>query len=152
MMPSEPDPNLEALIDAELKKLQPIPAPARLVPQVLSILEARAQAPWWQRAWWDWPLSARAAFIVLSLALVVAFSGGGFVFGNEFTVYSHRATDSLTLGGRFEESFAPLTNAAGLLWEKGRSFALCALAMAGVMYLACLGLGTACVRSALKQN
>jgi len=152
MKPSDPDPNLEALIDAELKKLSPIPAPARLVPRVLSIIEARAQAPWWQRAWWDWPLSARAAFIVLSLALVAAFSGGGFVFGNEFTTYSQRATDSLTLGGRFEESLAPLTNAAGLLWEKGRSFALCALAVAGVMYLTCLGLGTACVRSALKQN
>ena len=151
-MPSEPDPNLEALIDAELKKLPPIPAPARLVPRVLTILEARAQAPWWQRAWWDWPLSARAGFILVSLAIVAAFSGGGFVFGTEFTAYSQLTADRFTVGEGVLDSLTPLANAGWLLWEKFQPLILYSLAVAGVMYLACLGLGTACVRSALKQN
>src|SRR5262245_6609344 len=111
MMQTEHDSKLEQLIDAELKKLPMVPAPARLMPRVLAILESRAERPWWQRAWWDWPLSAKAAFVALCLVIVAAFSGGGIVFGNEFTTYSQLAADHLTLGGRFGDTLAPLGNA-----------------------------------------
>ena len=151
-MQSDPDHKLEAVIDAELKQLPRVPAPVRLAPQVLAILAARAQAPWWQRSWWDWPLSAKAAFILTSLAIVAAFSGGGFAFGTEFTNYSQLASDRLTVSEGLLGSLIPLGNAAWLLWDKCQPVFLYALALAGVLYVACLGLGTACLRSALKQN
>lgn len=151
-MQSNPDPDLETLIDAELKELPSVPAPARLASRVLSILEDRAASPWWRRTWWDWPLSAKAAFVLLSLAIVAAFSGGGIVFGNEFSTYSQLTADRLTFSGGLSDSVASLRNAVGLLWEKGQFLVIHTLILASVIYLGCLGLGTAVVRSALKQK
>ena len=59
-MEPEFDSKLEALLNSELKALPPLKAPSSLAPNVMAILAARARIPWWQRAWWDWPLSAKA--------------------------------------------------------------------------------------------
>ena len=72
-----PDPKLEKLLDAELKKLPPLSAPPSLMRHVLARLEARATLPWWQRAWWDWPRAAQAAFIGVALGVATLFTTGG---------------------------------------------------------------------------
>ena len=58
-MKPELDPRLAALVDAELKKLPPLAAPESLARDVMAVLAARANTPWWHRAWWDWPLTAK---------------------------------------------------------------------------------------------
>ena len=78
-MKHEFDPKLESLLDAELKNLPLLAAPPSLLANVMSAIAARARLPWWQRAWWDWPLTAKAAFLLLALAIAGAFSGGGII-------------------------------------------------------------------------
>jgi hypothetical protein len=152
-MPPEFDPNLEALVDAELKKLPPIPAPQSLLPKVLSAIAARARQPWWQRAWWDWPLAAKAAFLLLALAVVSAVSGGGVILDEGVAAYSQRVVERLTPVGGLWDSIQTVVNAVALSLQKlSQPFMLYALIFVGATYLICVGLGTACVRYALKRD
>ena len=146
------DPKLERLIDAELKKLPFSKAPASLSPRVMAILAARTREPWWQRAWWDWPLAAQFAFLIVALAIAGGFSGGTLVLDHGAATYSQQMTERLAPITGIGETMMTLVNAVGLIWEKAaQPFVLYALVLAGALYLICLGLGTACVRYALKR-
>jgi hypothetical protein len=147
------DTQLETRIDAELKKLPFSKAPAALAPRVLSILAARARMPWWHRVWWDWPLAAQAAFLLVALAIAGGFSGGTLILDQSATAYSQQMTERLAPIRGLGETSMTLVNALGLLWEKAaQPFVLYGLVLAGVLYLICLGVGTVCVRSALKRS
>ncbi len=152
-MPPEMDPKLERLIDAELKQLPPVKAPATLVPRVMALLATRAQPPWWQRAWWDWPLLAKGAFLLLALAIAAALGQGGLVLDDGVTSCSQQVTERLAPVASLWDTILTLADALGLLWAKGvQPFLLYAVILAGLLYLICLGLGTACVRSARKRT
>jgi hypothetical protein len=152
-MQPESDPNLESLLDAELKKLPPIPAPRSLLPKVLSAIAARARQPWWQRAWWDWPLTAKAAFLLLTLGIVSALSGGGVILDEGVATYSQRVVERLTPVGGLWDAIQTVVNAVALSLQKlMQPFMLSALIFVGATYLLCVGLGTACVRYALKRD
>ena len=146
------DPRLESLIGAELKQLPPIKAPAHFLPGVLSAIAARARLPWWQRAWWDWPLTAKAAFLLLALAIAGAFSGGGVMLDTGFSNYSQQVAERLEPASSLWNTVLTLFNAAGSLVGKiGQPWLLYVAILGGVLYLTCLGLGTVCVRYALKR-
>jgi hypothetical protein len=152
MMEPEVDPKLEKLIGAALKNLPFSKAPAALAPRVLSILAARASLPWWHRAWWDWPLAAQATFLLVALAIAGGFSGGTLILDQRAAAYSQQATERLAPIAGLGDTGMTLVNALGLLWEKAaQPFVLHGVVLAGVLYLICLGLGTACVRYALKR-
>jgi len=151
-MSSEIDPKLASLLDAELKKLPPVKAPATLAPRIMAVLAARAHRPWWAHAWWDWPLAAKATFILLALALLGAVGGGGIILDDGVTSYSQQMTERLAPVTSVGDTLLTLGNVVGLLWEKAaQPFLLHVLVAAGLLYLTCLGLGTACVRYALKR-
>jgi len=151
-MKPEFDPQLESLLDAELKLLPPVAAPASLLPNVLSAIAARARLPWWQRAWWDWPLTAKAAFLLLALAIVGAFSGGGAMLDERISSYSQQAVERLGPVISLWETVLTMLNVVQSLVEKiGQPLLLCAAAIVGLLYLTCVGLGTVCVRYALKR-
>jgi hypothetical protein len=153
MMEPDLDTELETRIDSELKKLPFSKAPASLAPRVLSILAARARMPWWHRAWWDWPLAAQAAFLVVALAIAGGFSGGTLILDQNATAYSQQMSERLAPITGLGQIGMTLANAFGLLWDKAaQPFVLYGLALAGSLYLICLGLGTVCVRYALKRS
>jgi hypothetical protein len=151
-MKPEFDPQLEAILDAELKKLPPIPAPPSLLSNVMSAIAARDRLPWWQRAWWDWPLVAKAAFLLIALAIAGAFSGGGAVLDEGVANYSqHVAGRFGPLTGLWETVLTILNVLWSLVEKIGRPVLLYAATAICLLYLSCLGLGTVCVRYALKR-
>jgi hypothetical protein len=151
-MKPEPDPRLEALLDAELKKLPPVGAPASLLLNVMSAIAARARLPWWRRAWWDWPLTAQAAFLLIALAIVGAVSGGGVMLDEGVSNYSQQVVERFGPVTNLWETVLTILNVVASLVEKiGQPLLLYAAIFVGMLYLMCLGLGTVCVRYALKR-
>jgi len=151
-MKPEFDPKLESLIDAELKRLPPLPAPSSLLSNVMSAIAARGGLPWWQRAWWDWPLTAKAAFLLLALAIVGVFSSGGVVLDHSVTTYSQQVVERLGPATNLWDTILTVLNALKSVVEKlGQPLILYAAILVGLLYLTCLGLGTVCVRYALKR-
>src|SRR5262245_52441719 len=71
-MSLEYEKRLEAEVDRELKALPELRAPETLVLRVLRAIEARANLPWFRRAWQTWPTGLQA---VSFIALACAFAG-----------------------------------------------------------------------------
>lgn len=146
------DPKLEALLHRELKELPPPKAPSSLAPNVMAILAARSRVPWWQRAWWDWPVAAKAAFVVLALVVAGAFGGGSALLGEGVSGYSLALSERLDFSESILANFTPLVYAVHRLWEElAQPFLLYAAIAAGAVYLTFIGVGTACFRFALKR-
>ena len=153
MKPEFDDPKLESLLHAELQKLPPVAAPASLLPIVMSAIAARVRLPWWQRAWWDWPWTAKAAFLLIAVAIAGAFSGGGVMLEEGVSNYSQQMVERLGPVASLWDTVLTILNAAGSLVEKiGQPVFLYAAIFIGLLYLTCLGLGTVCVRYALKRG
>jgi hypothetical protein len=146
---------LEELIQRELSKLPERPAPRTLIPGVLAQIRARERKSWWQNPWTQWPLSLQLASLPFLLAgLAGAVMGVSVLW------------DSL-LG---KSSFDPVSNALGSLsaaWNvltvlgnavvvlgraAGQEWLLLALFIPLSMYLACVGLGTLCYRTAFYRR
>lgn len=68
MQSPPPDP-LEALIERTLRNQPARRAPDNLQSQVLAAIEQRNARRWWRKEFGNWPLAARAGFVVLCLAL-----------------------------------------------------------------------------------
>jgi hypothetical protein len=146
------DSKLESLIDAELKSLPPLTAPASLAPRVMALLAERARLPWWRRAWWEWPLTAKAAFLVIGVVLAGAAGSGGIILDQGLVDYSQDFTSRLPLMTTLRDCVQTLSGALNLIWQKaGQPLLLYALAGVGALYIVCVGLGTACVRYAMKR-
>jgi hypothetical protein len=118
----------------------------------MSAIAARARLPWWQRAWWDWPLTAQAAFLLIALAIVGAFSGGGVVLDEGVSNYSQQVVERFGPVTSLWETVLTILNVVASLVEKiGQPLLLYGAIFIGLLYLMCLGLGTVCVRYALKR-
>lgn len=151
-MEPEMDPKLEVLLHRELKDLPPLKAPSSLAPNVMAILAARVRVPWWQRAWWDWPVAAKAAFVVIALSVAGVFGGGSAVLGDGVGDYSIDLAGRLDFSESILGNFTPLAYAFHRLWEElAQPFLLYAAIAAGAVYLMGIGVGTACFRLALKR-
>ena len=151
-MKPEFDPELESLFDAELKKLPPMVAPSSLLPNVMSAIAGRARLPWWQHAWWDWPLTAKAAFLLLALAIAGAFSGGGVIIDESVSNYSQQVVERFSPITSLWGTVVTVLNVGRSMVEKmGQPIFLHVVMFIGLLYLTCLGLGTVCVRYALKR-
>lgn len=152
-MDPEIDRKLEALLGAELKKLPLLSAPTTLVPQVLAILAARKALPWWQRAWWDWPLPAKAAFLLIAVAIAGAFGSGGVLLDQGVASYSQQMSERLAPASTLWDTALSLRTAVAHLWAQAAQPLLVTLMIAaGMLYLVCVGVGTAFVRTALRRH
>ena len=138
------DPALERVIHQELKKLPTVKAPDRLKARVLEAVRARQSLPWWQQSFWHWPAPVRAVFLFLVGFIAMSLTGGTWFAGEV-------ASDS-TVARTVAEYMSPFTNAFVVMWRSFlQTLALWALALAGVMYLICVGAGTLFVRVAYKR-
>lgn len=75
---------LQRLMERTLRNLPSRPAPRALQERVLRELERRAARPWWRQDFAHWPPLARAAFVVICVALI-----GLAVMGGDWTTTSH---------------------------------------------------------------
>ena len=151
-MKPELDPRLAALVDAELKKLPPLAAPESLARDVMAVLAARANTPWWHRAWWDWPVAAKAAFLLVAVLLAGAFSSGGIVLDRTITGYTETISGHLEPFTTLLDTLRTLANALSLVAEGFSTSTLIYTALvAAILFFVCLGMGTAWVRYALKR-
>jgi hypothetical protein len=149
-MNPEYEKKLEARIRRELDALGELPAPPALAGRILRLVDQRSAAPWYRRAWPTWSLPARVASLGVLLA---AF--GGLSFG-AWALTQGGALQVLT-GGWLADACA-LWRTVGVLGDIATNFisrlgsgvlvtAFAVVFSAGVI---CIGLGSACVRLALR--
>lgn len=76
-MNSQPEDELAAQVDRELKSLPPLSAPAALAPRVLAAIAAQQPAPAYRSAWQSWSLAWRLASFTMLAALFAGLCFAG---------------------------------------------------------------------------
>jgi hypothetical protein len=147
--------SLEQLIQRELSKLPERQAPDTLIPRVLARIEARARRHWWQRPWTQWPIGLQVVSVPLLLAsaaaLVVGSSAVWRLYAAQLSFQS--LSDGLGTVSDAWDILETLGNALLVLTRGvGQEWVLMALLVPFVMYLACVGLGTLCYRTAFYRR
>lgn len=148
-----PDPKLEQAAHTALRRLPLQRAPDTLLPRVLDTLAARAARPWWHRAWWEWPLSARIAFAVAGLCLVIAASSGGWWIDTRLPVGELETLLQVPSDSNppaWRETLAVWSAGLVTWWQDtGQKWWMPGLIALAALYLFCLGAGTWLVRLVL---
>src|SRR5215469_8424689 len=80
-MNSDNQEQFEIEIARELRALPDLAAPSTLAPRVMAAIERRAGAPWFTRAWPEWPVAAQAASFLLLAGLFGGLCYGGWHLG-----------------------------------------------------------------------
>ena len=150
-MNSEPDTNLERLIQQELQNVPDLKAPATLMQRVMARIEAGTSVPWWRQAWLGWPLSAQLASLALfaGLLAVSAFSLGEV----DFASYGAQAWAGFQSLSVLWDKLAALLNAAVLV---NRAFAehllIWVLPVLMLLAFAAAAAGSGLWRLTLREN
>lgn len=141
---------LERLIHQTLRELPPRSAPSTLQLRVMAEIERRAALPWWHKSFAYWPMAARFAFLLLSVAMVgVAWSATMWAFGG---------FDAAQFETAFAKPLAWIENARVVINAIGNFFQIIlrnipalwlygVLAVAAALYATFFGLGAAAYRS-----
>lgn len=154
-MNSEYEKRLETEIDRELKALPDLTAPPALSARVLAVLGERAKAPWYCRSWQEWPVGLKTACLALFLAIIA-----GFCFGLWFLPSTPQyAGIAMKVGGWFS-LLGTIWSVLGTVSEAlvialkqlGTGFLAACFAFGALVWVLCLGLGTATVRLALARR
>jgi len=145
------DPQLESLMDRELKSLPALAAPEALAPRVMAALATRAELPWYRCAWQTWPLAWQIASFA---ALTAMFAGLGLAGGQWFHTDAARPMTGLLSSLSVAASLVATVGEALLLAVKHLQPAWVAagLLVLGAGWLSCLGLGTALFRLAVPRR
>lgn len=154
-MNSEHEKQLETEIDLILKSLPELRAPGTLVARVQAALELRAVRPWYRQSWQHWPLAVRFALFGFLMAFFVALCWGGWLVPRtaQFSdavqpVTAWTASASGVLG-----ALNTLGTAAVLVFKHmGSGFLLGCVGGVLLVWVMCVGLGTAWVRLALARR
>lgn len=153
-MKPNPDSQLEAWADRQLKSLPALSAPRTLAPRILAALAAQtAAAP--AHGWQAWPLALRLASFAGLAALFAALCFGGWHLTHSTTVTN--ATQEVTgllallrtLAGAFEAVLGALVELVKRLGPVWLSL-IAGVVLAG--WISCLGLGTAFARLAWSRR
>ena len=146
---------LEDLVHRRLRQLPELEAPATLLPRVMAAIVARQQLPWWRRSWTTWPRGTRMGFFVLLMLIALTMLGGGWQAWN--TVAASR------YGVGLEQFLAPVLSLGQLVVVLAHGLSLtvktlimqpvfvAGLIAIGLMYLTCIGLGSACFRLVIHR-
>jgi hypothetical protein len=152
-MDNHSEPDLEAFIHEELRRLPELHAPVTLVPRVLELIQAQALRPWWRRSWWSWPRPMQAgSFIafVISAALLTLLGWALWQYG-------------VSLSPQLDQQLAPMRTLWDVLGPLCNAFAvvlravamhpwmLAACLFSAAMYLMLVGVGSCFVRLADKR-
>jgi hypothetical protein len=145
----------EQLLDQELKALPDLAAPETLLNRIMSAARERSVQPWWHRSWQSWPPGLQGVGLFLLLATAGAVSYLGAVAVDEIRFFGL----AMVLGSWLEplgvglDLLSTIWRAAVLLFKAGgqQLLVLTVLLVLG-LYIACVGLGTACTRMLLHRT
>ena len=147
--------SLEHFIRTELSQLSDLTAPPTLIPRVLAAIQARQNTGWWRRSWFDWPASWQMA----SLALLASLPVFAFWGSDSISTYWQPVpvTESVTTGFNLLRALGHVARGLGsavlvILRSLDHPWVLGCATLIATMYLACIGLGTACVRVASGKS
>ncbi len=146
-----PTPDWVAELDRRLRGLPDRPAPATLIPGVLERIRSVQAAPWWHRAWWAWPKPVQAGSLLLcSGALAVLMFLSTRVYDAALDSYLLAAGQEFLAQVQYVgRTLAAIEAAALSLFCQPGVMACHAIAAFWiVLYLVCVGLGTALYRLA----
>lgn len=146
---------LERFIQQRLRDLPDRQAPLSLIPRVQALIQAREQRAWWKRPIFQWPAAAQGAAILMFLGII---SSGAFAVP---WLWQH--TSALALSPWAAGWMEPLAGIKDVVVALGRAswlvlnslsqpWVIGSVVVIGLMYLACIGLGTACVRAATHRK
>ncbi len=143
----------DQLLHTKLRSLPEAPAPVSLAPAVLAIITQRSQLPWWRQSWFVWPASVRWATAALAFVLVSASGWFAAELWDSTAAAAATAMDWLTPPESIRVLTATFGRALATFGQSGYALILTALmAMAGVLYLATLGMATLCYRLAVNRR
>lgn len=159
-MQNQPHPqwndSLEAKVTQELRQLPVLKAPATLLARVMAALQARQALPWYRRPWPSWPRKIQCLLgPLLTIFPWLAFYLSRIAWNNLATSGVAREVDQkLSLLSLAGSTIDTLVNA---FWLAGRALMGQPILWAGIivsvlMYLACIGIGTACFRVILNPR
>jgi hypothetical protein len=140
MASNEPEDALARLLDRTLRGLPLRRAPATLEARVSGEIERRAALPWWRLSFVHWPLFARAAFLIVSVALIgAAFLGGASAIAAVHSLsWARDALELMVSAGNLAVLLARISPPA---WIYG------GVAVCTVLYAVLFGLGAAVYRT-----
>lgn len=141
-MNNDTEKDLENRLNGLLKSLPDRRAPRTLEHRVLAAIAARGALPWYHKSWAHWPLLARIAFILLSLAItgIIAFTSFastspiGTLAATVREDVETKAAPTVSLLQTLAGAFATLGNAIPDTWLYGGA-ALIAIAYVGFFSL-----------------
>jgi hypothetical protein len=146
------DPQLEKVIDQELKKLPLQAAPLGLATGVMAAIQARAARPWWQQSWAHWPLGPQVAFVAVTLGLAGGVAGGDWMLRghtqNLWQMILQRGSDSAGAMQDWLPDLSWTNGVAGWLDSTWMTYGGIGL---GLIYLCSVAAATLCVRLVLKR-
>jgi len=146
--------DLDVLVDRQLKQL-PLPrAPQTLLPRVLAAVEQWTRRPWYERAWFTWPVGWQIA----SLAVLAVLVAGGAVLLTGVRAAAGETVSRLVPGVLSE--VADTANRVDATMNAGRvvwrvllePLAAYAFALVVLMCLACAAFGTVLNRIAFGRT
>jgi hypothetical protein len=144
---------LEVIVGRQLRQLPPPRAPHTLLPRVMAAVHAWTRRPWYERAWFTWPLGWQMAS---AAALILLVAGGGMLLPGAWaaavagasTLAAPRLSEVAEVAGRT----AVAVNAAGVLWRAlFEPFLPYVFGLALLMCLACAAFGAALNHIALGR-
>lgn len=138
--------DLEKFIHQTLRSLPDRRAPRSLESRVFAAIEARAALPWWKQSFAQWPVAARAAFLLLSAVALIAVTLGFADAGQ--TALVTRVAAQFAWVDHLRAAIAGTGELCGVvfraippLWLYG------SLAALGALYVALLGIGATAYRT-----
>jgi hypothetical protein len=149
------EPELETLVDRELKSLPPLPAPPSLAPRILAVIAACAEAPWYRRPWPTWPLALQGSSLAILLALFGTLCLGGVkLFQTEAVTETSAKVGGVLSVFELAWRTLGLLRDAGLqvIQHVGSGYVIGFAVVVLMAYALCLGLGSACVRFAYARR
>jgi len=153
-MSNDPQDKIAELIHRELMKLPERAAPSTLMSRVLYRIEQRKRC-WWRQPWTSWPFLAKMISLPSIIFCVVA-PVAGLSLLSEFPLVDwgarhagdvlRRLTPAWDFGAALANAFLLSLASIDQLWI------LVSAAVAFLMYLTCLAVGTVCFRVALQKR
>ncbi len=146
---------LERLIHRTLRELPPRRAPRSIEGRVFAELARRAALPWWRKSFVNWPVPARAAFLVLSVGVVklvlmaVVWVMAGFDMAQYREAFSQPFAwmeNGLAVVNALSGFFDIMLRNVPPLWLYG------GLAVIASLYATLLGVGTFAYKALHAQN
>jgi len=145
---------LEKAIHRELRGLPELKAPETLLHRVMLSVHERERARW-RRSWMNWPFGLQAGSLIVLLfsAGLVSYLAGAAWDGVNAASMWQRAVMSLAWLQPFWEILVAISNTIlVVLRAANQNLILIGAGALVLAYLMCVGLGTVCVRIAVKPG